>query len=100
MLLVSVADVKHAPRVPLYPHRIPRKPCKITTSHISAVELRDAPHISARLRIPGNSGAASYRAASGVVGRETQLHVAVIVLQKLLQMPNSGIDVLFRIERV
>src|SRR6266404_6015637 len=98
MLLVRVADVKHAPGIPLNSDRLTRCTPKIALT--TAIEPGDAPHVILGLRIAWDTRAPSHCTGSGIVGSQAEWNVAAIAFQQALQVPDSGIDVLFRVKWV
>src|SRR5882757_9086800 len=98
MPLVRVADVKHAPGIPLNSDRLTRCPGKIAIA--TAIEPGDAAHVIPGLGIVWNTGAPGHCTGSSVVGSQAEWNVAAIAFQQTFQVPDSCVDVFFRVERV
>src|ERR1700736_396427 len=98
VILVRVADVKHAPRISLNPHGImPGTGRRKVKSAV--IEVRNPPYVILSFRKMRDSRTPRHRARTCVIGGQSQIHVAAIVFQKLFEMPHSRIHVLLGIDR-
>src|SRR5437660_3362826 len=95
---IGVANVEHAPRISLNANGIAGEACGGTEIEASVIKVRNAPDVAARLGKMGDTRATRYRAGTGVISGQGQVHVAAVAFEKLLEMPYAGVDVLFGIE--
>src|SRR5205807_1968435 len=97
---ISVADVKHATRIPLNPDRIVYRVADDIRPRIgtAVVNLGDPPNIVPGFRNMRYSGAACHRSRARVVSRQRQLDVSTVALQQALEMANTGVHVLLRVK--
>src|SRR6476469_1070484 len=100
MLLIGVADVKHAPGIALDLNWFARRAKHLVAAEISAVKFGDAANVVSCFRVSRNSRTPGHRAGTGVVRSQAQPNIAAVALEQLLQMPDAGIHVLLGIKRV
>ena len=63
-------------------------------SAVAIIEVQDSPHVFTSLGVRGNTSVSFYRIDSGVISRETKLHVTAVPAKQKPQMSHAALYVI------